>query len=111
MTSVFRQPPCFLRPLPGVECKFVDANEIVRPGDSTPTKLLELLVPPNAPEAPQPHLRASDGYFHTGDLFERTDDRLYIFRGRDDDWIKDEATKRCDTKYFLIFHFVVCFLT
>jgi long-subunit acyl-CoA synthetase (AMP-forming) len=59
--------------------------------------LVELVVPPESPDCPQYSLRdATDGKFHTGDLFLEIALGEYAFRGRDDDWIKMEMALRCD---------------
>ncbi|KAI0675355.1 acetyl-CoA synthetase-like protein [Trametes maxima] len=60
--------------------------------------LLELVVLSSSGDCPHPSLRASDGHFHTGDLFLEVTPGRYISRGRDDDWIKSENALRCDTK-------------
>ncbi|KAI0645753.1 acetyl-CoA synthetase-like protein [Trametes meyenii] len=61
-------------------------------------RLLELVVLSSSGDCPHPSLRASDGHFHTGDLFLEVAPGRYISRGRDDDWIKSENALRCDTK-------------
>ncbi|KAM0083245.1 hypothetical protein ACKRZS_004515 [Fusarium odoratissimum] len=59
--------------------------------------LVELVVPPESPDCPHYSLRdATDGKFHTGDLFLETALGEYAFRGRDDDWIKMEMALRRD---------------
>ncbi|KAF4333127.1 hypothetical protein FBEOM_13075 [Fusarium beomiforme] len=59
--------------------------------------LVELVVPPESPDCPHPSLRdARDGKFHTGDLFLEIAPSKYVFKGRDDDWIKMEMALRCD---------------
>ncbi|KAJ4248146.1 hypothetical protein NW762_012916 [Fusarium torreyae] len=60
-------------------------------------RLLELVVPPEAPDCPHPSLRSSDGNFHTGDLFIEVESGRYISKGRNDNWIKMEIGLRCDT--------------
>ncbi|KAF9771730.1 hypothetical protein IL306_010623 [Fusarium sp. DS 682] len=61
--------------------------------------ILELVVPPESPDCPHPSLRdALDGKYHTGDLFLEIEPGQYIFKGRDDDWIKMEMALRCDAK-------------
>jgi acyl-coenzyme A synthetase/AMP-(fatty) acid ligase len=60
--------------------------------------LLELVVLSESGDCPDPLLRAADGHYHTGDLFQEVAAGSYIFRGRDDDWIKSENSLRCDTK-------------
>ncbi|KAI7764118.1 hypothetical protein LZL87_006500 [Fusarium oxysporum] len=59
--------------------------------------LVELVVPPESPDFPHYSLRdATDGKFHTGDLFLEIALGEYAFKGRDDDWIKMEMSLRCD---------------
>lgn len=59
--------------------------------------LVELVVPPEPPDCPHYSLRdATDGKFHTGDLFLEIALGEYAFRGRDVDWIKMEMALRCD---------------
>ena len=61
--------------------------------------LLELVILANSPDCPDKYLRAADGHFHTGDLFQEVRPGCYLSKGRDDDWIKSENSLRCDTKY------------
>ncbi|KAH7154085.1 hypothetical protein DER46DRAFT_687723 [Fusarium sp. MPI-SDFR-AT-0072] len=59
--------------------------------------VVELVVPPESPDFPHYSLRdATDGKFHTGDLFLEIALGEYAFKGRDDDWIKMEMALRCD---------------
>ncbi|KAF4443198.1 hypothetical protein F53441_11507 [Fusarium austroafricanum] len=60
--------------------------------------LVEMVVPPESPNCPHPTLRDKDGKFHTGDLFLEIAPGQYVYRGRDDDWIKMEMALRCDAK-------------
>ncbi|KAF7329498.1 AMP-binding domain-containing protein [Mycena kentingensis (nom. inval.)] len=78
------------RPMEGFTYKFIP----VRGGEGSGV-VVELVVPANAPDCP--YTSAGTGDFHTGDLFEQVDGG-YVFRGRDDDWIKCEDGSRCDTK-------------
>lgn len=74
--------------------------ELVPTGDKLVSgeDLLELIVPPEAPNCPVPSLRdASDGKFHTGDLFIEVNPGKYLCKGRNDNWIKMEVALRCDT--------------
>ncbi|TFK97273.1 hypothetical protein BDV98DRAFT_596877 [Pterulicium gracile] len=91
------------------------------PGNTSfePTRrLLELVVLSFSKDCPVPSFRsASDGHFHTGDLFELVSEEdsnsprnssdnqaqnsptFYRFRGRNDDWVKlANAGGRCDTR-------------
>jgi hypothetical protein len=63
--------------------------------------LLELVILAESPDCPDRCLRAADGHFHTGDLFQEILPGQYLSKGRDDDWIKSENSLRCDTKYVL----------
>jgi hypothetical protein len=64
-------------------------------------RLLELVILAESPDCPDRALRADDGHFHTGDLFQEILPGHYLSKGRDDDWIKSENSLRCDTKYVL----------
>ncbi|KAF4951701.1 hypothetical protein FSARC_12852 [Fusarium sarcochroum] len=59
--------------------------------------LLELVVPPEAPDCPHPSLRSPDGKFYSGDLFIEVEPGRYISKGRNDSWIKMETGGLCDT--------------
>ena len=61
--------------------------------------LFELVILAESPDCPDRTLRAADGNFHTGDLFQEIKPGYYLSKGRDDDWIKSENSLRCDTKY------------
>jgi hypothetical protein len=65
------------------------------------TSLLELVILAESPDCPDRSLRAADGHFHTGDLFQEVLPGRFLSKGRDDDWIKSENSLRCDTKYVL----------
>jgi hypothetical protein len=89
----------FLRPLAGTAYEF---RSMVQPsGDvshQSSMQLLELVILKSSGDCPDVSLRHADGDFHTGDLFQEVTPGSYIFRGRDDDWIKSENSLRCDTK-------------
>ncbi|KAJ3558515.1 hypothetical protein NM688_g885 [Phlebia brevispora] len=70
------------------ETAHVDAN----------SQLRELVILAESPDCPHSSLRASDGHYHTGDLFLEVSPGCYVSRGRDDDWIKSQNSLRCDTK-------------
>ncbi|KAI0778508.1 acetyl-CoA synthetase-like protein [Trametes elegans] len=70
------------------ESGYADAN----------SQLLELVVLASSPDCPDRSLRDADGDFHTGDLFLEVAPGRYVYRGRNDDWIKSENSLRCDTK-------------
>ena len=93
-----------LRPLEGVSYEFipvqVNVSALKPDSESLGTGAVsELVVLSDSPDCPHPSLRSPvDGHFHTGDLFEQVSPGCYVFRGRDDDWIKCEDGSRCDTK-------------
>lgn len=91
-----------LRPLNGVNYGFfpIASSAQTESGHvSASTQLLELVILSNSPDCPDRSLRRpSDGHFHTGDLFEEVQPKQYLFRGRDDDWIKSLNSLRCDTR-------------
>ncbi|KAH9898072.1 acetyl-CoA synthetase-like protein [Cubamyces lactineus] len=92
-----------LRPIPGTKYAFVPV-EPAAPCDSETgyqnanAQLLELIVLAESPDCPDRSLRHADGNFHTGDLFLEVLPGQYVYRGRNDDWIKSESSLRCDTK-------------
>ncbi|ESK98305.1 amp- ligase [Moniliophthora roreri MCA 2997] len=86
-----------LRALDGVEYSFVPIQPSETVHQST-ARMLEFVIRAESGDCPDPSLRHSDGHFHTGDLFQEVSPGRYVFRGRDDDWIKSENSLRCDTK-------------
>ncbi|OBZ80037.1 hypothetical protein A0H81_00891 [Grifola frondosa] len=62
------------------------------------SRLLELIILAESPDCPDRSLRHVSGNYHTGDLFLEVAPGKYVFRGRNDDWIKSENSLRCDTK-------------
>ncbi|KAI5124628.1 hypothetical protein M0805_004237 [Coniferiporia weirii] len=91
----------FLRPLSGVKYGFfpVGSSTASESGHvSANNQLLELVILGDSPDCPHTSLRKADGHFHTGDLFLRAKEGHYLFRGRDDDWIKSLNSLRCDTR-------------
>lgn len=89
-----------LQPLKGVSYAFrsVTSTDVELDHQST-ARLLELVILAESIDCPHSSLRHVDGDFHTGDLFQEVTSGSYVFRGRDDDWIKSENSLRCDTKY------------
>lgn len=91
--------PALLQALPGTSYRFVPIDsaqgEAVHQSNAG---LYELVILADSPDCPSAALRHADGDFHTGDLFQQVFSGWYIFRGRDDDWIKSETSLRCDTK-------------
>jgi acyl-coenzyme A synthetase/AMP-(fatty) acid ligase len=92
-----------MRPLDGVSYAFVPTSPetSTESGHQSNARLLELVILADSGDCPDPSLLQSDGHYHTGDLFQEVKPGSYIFRGRDDDWIKSENSLRCDTKYVL----------
>ncbi|CDO76611.1 hypothetical protein BN946_scf184868.g25 [Trametes cinnabarina] len=92
-----------LRPVPGTKYTFVPV-EPAAPCDpetgyhNENARLLELIVLAESPDCPDRSLRHEDGNYHTGDLFLEVAPGQYVYRGRNDDWIKSENSLRCDTK-------------
>ena len=98
MSSVSGRPSRFMRPVPGLSCRFDPVAVTAQVDNSVPTQLFELVILADSPQIPKPHLLSTDGNLHTGDLFERQIDGSYLFRGRDDDWIKSDGADLCDAK-------------
>ena len=91
--------PALLEPLPGTSYRFVLIDSPDEEGVyQSNAALHELVILADSPDCPDVALRQADGNFHTGDLFQEVVSGWYIFRGRDDDWIKSESSLRCDTK-------------
>lgn len=91
----------FLRPINGMFYSFQPIEPVRAEGHQSSARMLELVILANSPDCPDVSLRHEDGHFHTGDLFIEPAPGLYVFRGRDDDWIKTQYSLRCDTKYDL----------
>ncbi|KAF9069154.1 acetyl-CoA synthetase-like protein [Rhodocollybia butyracea] len=87
-----------LRSLEGVSYEFVPVDSAPLEGHQSTARLLEFVVRSDSGDCPHSSLRASDGHFHTGDLFQEVLPGRYVPCGRDDDWIKSENSLRCDTK-------------
>ena len=88
-----------LRPIGGMSYVFQPIDSGRTEGRHSTSRMLELVIPEDSQDCPDVSLRHKDGNFHTGDLFIEAAPGLYMFRGRDDDWIKTENSLRCDTKY------------
>ncbi|KAJ7817693.1 acetyl-CoA synthetase-like protein [Mycena olivaceomarginata] len=97
MSSVPGKPGRFIRPIPTVSYRFDPFTDMTQADDSS-AQLFEFILLGDSPQIPKPHLLSADGNFHSGDLFEKQTDGSYLFRGRDDDWIKSDAADRCDAK-------------
>ncbi|KAH7931106.1 acetyl-CoA synthetase-like protein [Leucogyrophana mollusca] len=88
-----------LRPIPGVSYGFFPIDSAAQTENhQSSSRLLELVILSESGDCPAPALRSSDGHFHTGDLFQEITSGSFVFRGRNDDWIKSENSLRCDTK-------------
>ncbi|KAI0800938.1 acetyl-CoA synthetase-like protein [Fomes fomentarius] len=91
-----------LTPVPGSKYAFVpvdgDNNSEEVGYANANAQLLELVVLAESPDCPDRSLRHEDGNYHTGDLFLEVAPGRYVYRGRNDDWIKSENSLRCDTK-------------
>ncbi|EKM76166.1 hypothetical protein AGABI1DRAFT_108925 [Agaricus bisporus var. burnettii JB137-S8] len=88
-------------PLPGTSYRFVPTaskSEQNQSAHRSNAELFELVILSESPDCPDVSLRHADGHFHTGDLFQEVMSGFYLYRGRDDDWIKSENSLRCDTK-------------
>ncbi|KAJ7171029.1 putative amp-CoA ligase [Mycena filopes] len=96
MTTVIGNAPDdrLLRLLPGVSAKFIPYYDTDAKKKS---ELLEMVLPPDAPDSPHPSLFSSDQLYHTKDLFEEVKPGLYRFRGRAGDMLKI-VYGFCDTK-------------
>lgn len=91
--------PALVAPLPGTSYRFVSTSSTQSQSAHRSTaELFELVILADSPDCPDVSLRHADGNFHTGDLFQEVLPGFYLFRGRDDDWIKSENSLRCDTK-------------
>ncbi|KAG6867720.1 hypothetical protein C0993_011966 [Termitomyces sp. T159_Od127] len=90
--------PRLLRSLDGFKYRFVSTASDAAVSHQSTARLMELIIPAESPDCPHLSLRHDDGDFHTGDLFQEASPGLFVFRGRDDDWIKSENSLRCDTK-------------
>lgn len=94
-----------LRRIEGTSYDFNTISSTSQASTSTETthvnanaNLLELVIRSDSGDCPHPSLRQVDGHYHTGDLFLEVKPESYVFRGRDDDWIKSQNSLRCDTK-------------
>lgn len=91
----------FLRSISGMSYSFQPIEPTRAESHQSSARMLELVILSNSPDCPDVSLRHKDGHFHTGDLFIEPAPGSYVFRGRDDDWIKTQNSLRCDTKYGL----------
>jgi hypothetical protein len=101
------QDASWVRPLDGVSYRFLPIGPVTptESGHQSNARMLELVILAESDDCPDTSLRGADGHFHTGDLFQEPRPGHYVFRGRNDDWIKSENSLRCDTKYvFTIRH-------
>lgn len=91
----------FLRPIEGTRYGFFplesDADASEDPVNAN-AQLCELVILSESGDCPDVALRAADGHYHTGDLFQEAAPGAWVSRGRNDDWIKSENSLRCDTR-------------
>ncbi|GJE85768.1 acyl--CoA ligase [Phanerochaete sordida] len=94
----------WLRPIPGTDYGFfpiADGTEGDAPANAN-AQLCELVILAQSGDCPDAALRAADGHYHTGDLFQAAPGPAgagaWVARGRNDDWIKSENSLRCDTR-------------
>jgi len=87
-----------LRPIEGVSYAFLPIAPEAESSHQSTARLLELVILAESIDCADVSRRAADGHFHTGDLFQEPTPGEYVFRGRNDDWIKSENSLRCDTK-------------
>ncbi|KAF5392253.1 hypothetical protein D9757_001533 [Collybiopsis confluens] len=85
-----------LRLYPGATLKFIPfvSQEL----DDSGSGLVELVIPPDAPECPDKSRRAEDNSFYTGDLFREIEPGAYVHCGRNGDWINMGNSQLCNTK-------------
>ncbi|KAL1946347.1 hypothetical protein VTO73DRAFT_15474 [Trametes versicolor] len=83
-----------LRPLKGTTSVFIPYSDQEKGAGGL--QLYELVVPSSADDSPPSEFCSDDGYYHTNDLFEKSEDG-WIYRGRAGDWIK-LLGGFCDTK-------------
>lgn len=90
----------FLQVLPGTKYAFLPMKGAEKAGNTRNpnAKLVELVVLSESADCPHVSMCGADGNYRTGDLFQELQPGRFIFRGRDDDWIKSENSLRCDTK-------------
>ena len=92
-----------LVPLKGISYAFLPIEPDDEPSTSSgahqdsSNQLLEFVVLSDSGNCPDVSLRHEDGHFHTGDLFLEVEPGKYLFRGRNNDWIKTGGGK-CDSK-------------
>jgi hypothetical protein len=79
-----------LRVIEAVHHEFIPANisEMGCVDGTEYGKLVELRILPTSPDLPHVSLRDADGGWRSGDLYEEVEPGKYIYRGRDNDWIK-----------------------
>ncbi|KZP19040.1 acetyl-CoA synthetase-like protein [Athelia psychrophila] len=86
-----------LEVLDEIKYEFAPAD-ITSVGGQKYTRLLEFRILPGSPDLPHPSLCNADGGWRSGDLFEEMAPGKYLFRGRDDDWIKSFWAEKIDAK-------------
>ncbi|KAK7043974.1 hypothetical protein VNI00_008142 [Paramarasmius palmivorus] len=66
------------------------------PGEADSVDLKTMVVLSSSGDIPDESLCNSNGYYETGDLFEEGEPGKYVYRGRNDDWIKMANACKCD---------------
>jgi hypothetical protein len=93
-----------LHVLEGIQHQFIPAQTTSINGNEY-RKLVEFCILPGSPDLPHSSLCNPDGGWRSGDLFEKVAPGKYIFRGRDDDWIKTYWADKIDAKWVQILNF------
>ncbi|KAL6407600.1 hypothetical protein AUP68_08619 [Ilyonectria robusta] len=89
----------FLQPFPGTSFRFIPISDSSSTAVGSDNQLAELVIPKEAPDCPHCTLRDKEsGDFRTGDLFTEVAPGQFLFKGRNDDWIKMKTSLRCDTR-------------
>jgi len=89
-----------LRPVTDSGCIFQPAlcEESLEGADVVRKQILELVIPPISLCCPDESYCAADGNFYTGDLFHEVRPGVFVYQGRNDDWVKTDNALRCNTK-------------
>ncbi|OBZ67951.1 hypothetical protein A0H81_12151 [Grifola frondosa] len=92
----------YLRISRGLTCRMILAEADGRPdlsGATTPLRLYDFFVPADCDHCPHRSVRNRPDGHVTGDLFQEVKPGCYLFRGRNDDWIRTGGNPAfCDTK-------------
>ncbi|KAH9917682.1 acetyl-CoA synthetase-like protein [Epithele typhae] len=85
-----------MRPIRGTRPVFLPQTAEASSVDAKGVELFECAIPADAEDCPPGDFCGADGFYHTGDLFERRFDG-WVYRGRAGDWIRLQRGF-CDTK-------------